>query len=459
MGSRWIRLSARALVVCVSGAVMAGCGGSKSTAPNPSERVNEYEPNANTRVVSQATFGDSDKETTVSAMRAGSDGSHVFAGRYNSHFGVGQLAPGGALRWFQPIAWRLRSVAALGAGSPVPNGLLAIGSEDTNGDVLSDVGHVELYSSSGALVAGVVVSDSFNVWFNDVTAVDESTFVACGGERHAGVEFPRVTVLHVRAPGAIEVGRAIAFPSPNYPFVQIITLSSTTGELRLAATSVVGTSRSLHSLAGPWPGLDSMTVEWSRTIATTGPTFGLEAIAESGGNLYAAGGVDDSRKPAPSGGGYWRSGWAASWTASGTPRWFTVDSLTRKSEWFNDIVVGSDAAYAVGVGAGYEFTNDPKDVFGYGLVARLDLATGHVLANLTLGDNRYEQGLNTAEWTSGGLIGAGWTGYETSLGPYRGWFLTVNASGAAPTTVAPAARDGRTAGRLEATPRRTRDVR
>src|SRR5205823_6253681 len=113
--------------------------------------------------------------------------------------------------------------------------------------------------------------------------------------------------------------------------------------------------------------------------------------------------VVDSRKP-----GY-LSALAASYTDSGEPRWLTTVSLTRHSEGFYGLALGPDAAYAVGHAAEYKGGTDPAQAFGYGLISKLDLGTGDVLANFTLGSDQYDSKLNAAVWSAGGLIAAGYT--------------------------------------------------
>ena len=396
MWSRLIRISVLMLCAWAFGAWIAGCS-KKTTAPKPpSERVNEYKPNANARITSQTIFGDADKKTDVGRMQRADDASLGFQGLYNSSRGVGVLNASGSLRWFQGVTAGPVSVSTLPGTAIVPNGLVAVGGRDTDGDGEYEVGFASLYSSAGSLLSQVpVTSDSSDVWFYGLVSVADSTFIACGGERRSGVEHPLLALQHLRAPGVIERGRTVTLQGITGNFNDVATLPSPPGELSFAATSRSGASGSfggsgsIHRLRAPWPGFDPVAVEWSREIVPpTGSWVLLNDLEEAGGNLYVAGIVNDNRKPAPSGGA-WTSGLAASYTGSGDLRWVTTDSLTQNDEGFYDIAIGPDAVYAVGLAAEYVSGSDPREWFGYGLISKLDLNTGRVIANFTLGQDRY----------------------------------------------------------------------
>jgi len=450
MGSRLTRMSALLLMCAWAlGAWIAGCS-KKTTAPKPpSERVNEYKPNANGRITSQVNFGDVDKKSFLGSMRRADDGSFVFEGFYNSSSGVGVLNAGGSLRWFQRVSYEPRAVAALPGTAIAPHGLVAVGAYDSTGDGLSETGYVSLYSSSGSLLSQVLVaSDSSAVWLNGIVQVAESTLVGCGGERRAGVEHPLIALLHLKAPGLVEVARTATLPGIVGILGIVVTLPSSPTELVLAVTSENGPSGSIHQLRAPWPGFDAVTVEWSRElVSTAGSVRAVDDLEQAGGNLYVAGIVEDHRKqPPPSNGMSWDSGLAASYTASGDLRWVTTDSLTQRNDGISSIAIGPDALYAVGFGANYAYYpsgGSPGETFGYGLIAKLDLNSGQLIANFTLGQERSNAGFFTAVWTATGLTCGGWTEEELNGGSYRGWLVTVDVSGTvpAPTVVSRGALD------------------
>lgn len=436
MGSRLIRVSALLLCAWGLGAWIAGCS-KKTTAPKPTpEKVNEYKPNANARIVSQTIFGDVDKKTELLSMQRADNASFAFEGLYNSTEGVGALNVGGSLRWFHATTTgSAADIRALPVTSIVPSGAVAVGGHDTDGDHTLDVGDAWLYSSAGGLLSQVqVTSDSSDLWLTRVAPVDDSTYIACGGEIRSGVVHPLLTLLHLRAPGVLERGRTLALQSITGFFNDIVALPSSPGELSLAATSASGASSSIHGLRAPWPGVDFVTVDWSREIVPpTGPWVSLDDLEQAGGNLYVAGIVQDHRKqPPPSNGGSWESGLAASYTRSGDLRWATTDSLTRNDDGIFSIAIGPDALYAVGFAANYFSGANPSETFSYGLISKIDLTTGQVIVNFTLGQDHYDAGFSTAVWTASGLICGGWTEEELLDGPYRGWLSTVDVSGTMP---------------------------
>ena len=442
MRSRWFLTSTLLIGAWALGAGITGCS-KKTTAPKPpAERVNEYKPNANARITSQTILGDADKKTDFGYIQRADDASLGFRGVYNSSAGVGVLNAGGSLRWLQAGTTGSVNVSTLPGNAIVPNGLVAVGGHDTDGDGKLDVGYASLYSSAGRLLSQVpVTSDSSDVWFYRLVSVAHSTFIACGGERRSGVEHPLLALQHLRAPGVIERGRTVTLQGITGYFNDVATLPSPPGELSFAATSRSGASGSfggsstVHRLRAPWPGFDPVAVEWSREIVPpTGSWVLLNDLEEAGGNLYVAGIVNDNRKPAPSGGA-WTSGLAASYTGSGDLRWVTTDSLTQRDDGIYRIVMGPDALYAVDIAAEY-YSGSDREWFGYGLISKLDLNTGRVIANFTLGQDRYRSLFYTATWTASGLICGGVTESEVVGGPFRGWFSTVDVSGTMP---APAA--------------------
>lgn len=231
------------------------------------------------------------------------------------------------------------------------------------------MGYAALYSSAGNLLSQILVaSDTSAVWLLGFAPVGDSTFIACGGERRAGIEHPLLALLHLKASGILERGRTVILRDQIGHFGRVVTLPSSPVDLVFAATFVNGTSRSIDGLRAPWPGFDPVTVEWSHEIVSAvGPWVTLPGLEQAGGNLYVAGTVNDNRKPATSGGRAMDSGLAASYTGSGDLRWLSIVSLTQHSEGFYGIAVGPDAVYGVGQGAEYAVESNG---FGYGLISK-----------------------------------------------------------------------------------------
>ena len=439
MWPRWIRLSALFVGACYVSLSALGCGSTDSTAP-PTEHINSTKPNADARVTAHTVFGDADKTTSIFHLKPTSAGPYAFRGRYNSSAGVGILGTGGAMSWFQPITYELRDVEPLTATGIVPRGVIAVGWK-TEGT--TEVGYATLYSSTGTALSQITfAADSTDMWLWAVKPVTDSSFVAVGGVRKAGVTHPLVVQINLKSPGFIERGRVVAVQDRTGWYSQVVRMPSALDQVALAAVSIDGTVQSMNGLHAPWPGLDAVTTDWSLAIVpTTGPGIDINNLVESGGNLYIAASVDDNRKGTPTGGTYWSSAYAASFTSAGAPRWATTVSLTKVSERFYRVAIGPDGVYGVGTASGYIYSTESKEIFGYGLISKLDLNDGHVIENFTIGDERFQSGFNTAIVTGGSLVCGGWTNCDTSDGPYQGWFATVNVSPLvfpSATTIAPA---------------------
>jgi hypothetical protein len=434
MWSGWIHRGARLLCAWTLSAWIAGCGGKVGLgpAPTPSEPLNATKPNANARINSQNVFGDPGVGTSLYSVRAGDDGSFGYRGTINSELGVGILNAGGAVRWFRPVVYAVRDVRILPGTSFVPHGLVVAGAHDTDHDGQSEVGYLAVYKSNGDLLSQVLVaSDTSDIWVDGIESADESTFVACGGERRSNVEHPWVALLRFHPPGVFVFEKTVFLRTLIGPFTNLAVLSSAPGDLRFAATLDGGLAWSIHGLRASLPGFDPVVVEWSHDIvSTTGPVVDLNDLVAAGGNVYVALEVDDNRKPAPTVGGLWNSGLVESYAAAGAQRWHTVVSLTQgASEGFQSVSVASDVVYAVGYGARYQLSNDTHEVFGYGLISKLSAGTGQEIANFTIGNDHYESGFNSAIWTTSGLFTAGFTEEEVNGGPYRGWLCNTNVSG------------------------------
>ena len=315
------------------------------------------------------------------------------------------------------------------------------GRHDQDGDGWDDVGYASLYAPVGNLLSqALLTSDSSSVWVVGYTPVSDSTLIVCGGEHRAGVEHPLLAVLHLRAPGLIALDPPVTVESLIGHFGRMVVMPSAPGEIALTATLVHETARSICGLTATWPGFDPVAVAWSHEVPpTAGSWVILPGLAQSGGNLYLAGTVTDTRKAPSPGGRAMNSGLAASYSATGDLRWLSVVTVSSHTDGFFDVVVGPDAVYAVGQAS--EYAVHP-DGFGYGLVSKLDPSTGAVRANLTFGDDHYMSQFNSAVWIAGHLVCGGLTQLESSNGipllpgsvpdqnngQHLGWLVTANVS-------------------------------
>jgi hypothetical protein len=414
-------------------AALMGCS-KRTTAPQPTEALNTDQPNANQQITSQTILGQVGKSSTVWGLDRADDGSYRFYGRYDDNLGVGSLAGGGSLNWFRSMVYTPRDVWALPAASVIPNGALLVGKASTDADEQSEVGYASLCSSSGALLSQIMLSsDTSDVWINAAVPVTDSTFIAVGGERKGGAEWPLIVLLGIHSPGQIvRDAHAVLRSLISRPFIDVAALHSVGGETKLFVTTndALGLQR-VHGLRVTDATIAPVSVDWSRDVVPTlGARVQLEGIRVTGNEVYVSGYTDDNRKPVAADGGLWYSALMISYTTTGDLRWRTLVGLTQHGERFNNVLVGPGVVYGVGIGA--EYIHHSQDEFGYGLVTTFNPATGGVVNNFTVGQDRYAGGFNAAMLIGASIVSGGWTEWETQATPYRAWLVGLDPNVAVP---------------------------
>jgi hypothetical protein len=322
----------------------------------------------------------------------------------------------------------------------VSNGLVAVGGIDTDGDDEVEMGCLSLYGPTGNFIDQVLFSsDTSDIWLNSVVAISDSILLVVGGEIGAATTAPFVGAAALVSPDRLEKRYNWAVESiPDRFFDNIVVDSSEplTDQIIFYVLSDGTSSQSetgtitVHRLSAAYPGLSPCTLEWSKEIIVTA---GMGTYAGTGcnlrffqGNLYLVGLADDpAKQPAPSNGGYWNSGIAASLTPAGDLRWLTSIALTGHSERFSAMAIGSDALYAVGQAASF-FRSDNH--FGYGLVTKIALETGEVLSNMTFGEDTYRSMFYCPALSGNTITCGGYTGYEVTGGGYVAWFCEIDVS-------------------------------
>lgn len=413
--------------------------------PDDEQYVNPDKPNANALIVSQTTFGDIEKGSSIYLLTPEPGGGYYFAGLHDSRYGMGHLSATGGLTWFTRTGYRVRDICLLPPSAIAPNALAVVWSVDTDGDDESDIGYLSLYGSTGSLLDQVVyTADTSDVWLNSIATISDSTFVVVGGEGTAGVSNPFIATVALTSPDQMEKRHHSAIDEmPGRIFDNVATDPSEIpgSELSLYVLSDGADSQSeyrtigVHKISAALPTLIPRTVEWSQEIVVAS---GLGTYAYSGSglifsqdNLYLVGAADDpGKEPTPSNGGYWGSGLAASLTPTGGLRWLTSVALTGHSERFRAMAMSSGALYAVGDGASFGHSDHE---YGYGLISEIALETGDVISNMTFGEDSYNSGFNYAVISGNSISCGGWTQYESAGGAYPAWFCEIDVS-APPTT-------------------------
>jgi hypothetical protein len=312
--------------------------------------------------------------------------------------------------------------------SVVPNGVIVFGKHSTDTDLDSEQGDVSIYGATGDLLGHLVLSsDSSDVFVNAAVPLTDSTFLAVGGERIDGVEWPWLVQIIVRAGGVLVRGAdaVLRLQMPGRYLTEVAALPPTGGEIHLftISTSDADLDR-VDGLRITEGTIAPVAVDWNRDVAPPhGGQVVLSAIAASGSEVYAAGFADDDRKGTTSGGGFWTSALMVSFTTAGDPRWQTTVGLTAHDE----LLPGRPHRHRRDL----RHRNvrlvpySARDQFGYGLLTKLDPATGATQGNQTFGSDRYQSEFETALLKDTNVLTGGWTAYEVRAGPSQGWLAEV----------------------------------
>jgi len=435
MSPRTLCTRAFLLAGFVAFSLFSGCSDTTEPEPepDPEDLVNPDKPNSNVRIVSEAVIGDAGKWSTLWEVDNHEADGYLFRGGYNNYYGVGRLTGVGDVPWFYRTGYSPGDVCALSQTSVVPNGVLTIGPQDTDGDGENELGYISLVSPSGSLLDQLVYSaDTADVRVNSIVHVADSTFLATGGVRVLAVEYPFVATVALNSAGQLEKRQqSVIHTLPGRYFSRpVLDPSLPVGSewsFFVASRSPAG-AYAVHKVTVAWPSLTPVTIEWSRDITVVGALNPwMYALRFFDGDLYWVGGADDpAKEPRPTGGGYWDSAVAGSITSTGQPRWATLVKTTGHTEGFYQFVANAGSIYAMGSCA--EFDQKGQD-FGYGWICQMTTTTGSVVSSMTFGNPGYSSGFNDGILDGSTIHCVGWTRGEVG-GVYQGWFCEVDISSA-----------------------------
>jgi hypothetical protein len=414
---------------------LVGCA-KHTTAPAPSSNVNPDPPNANARIQVQSTFGDPAKWSAIYDMTAPTAVGPAFHGWHDDEAIVGRLGASGSLQWSARLPYILMGIVSLSHSAPVPDGVLVVGKDDTDGDGLSEVGYAWLLSASGTMKdVETFATDTSDVWINGVAAVSDSEFVVVGGERTTIRSNPYLALLVVTADGHLERRSQLVVTSMSNRLLSEVAIDPagpSGGSLGLFVASGVDVgvdqAISLQRIAVDYPTLSSATVAWSREIAGAGPSCWVNDLKLFGDRILVCGGTQDGTKSQPGNGGYWDSGVAAALTLTGDVVWSKFLRATEHSDELFTIVPTQTTWFFAGDCARFT-VGETHEVFGYGWIEKLGTATGDELGLLMVGNATYASGFGTAYEQGGRLYCGGWTQNEFDGGGNRAWFAGIDVSG------------------------------
>ena len=326
-------------------------------------------------------------------------------------------------------------ILSLSHSAPVPDGVLVVGKDDTDGDGLSNVGYAWLLSASGTMKdIETFASDTSDVWINGVAAVSDSEFVVVGGERTTIRSNPYLALLVVTADGHLERRSQLVVTSMSNRLLS---------EVAIDPAGPSGGSLGLFVASGVDVGVDQA-ISLQR-IAVDYPTLVRHRGVESrdrGSRSFVLGQRSQAlRRPDP--GLRRHAGWnqvsagerrllglgvAAALTLTGDVVWSKFLRATEHSDELFTIVPTQTTWFFAGDCARFT-VGETHEVFGYGWVEKLGPATGDELGLLMVGNATYASGFGTAYEQGGRLYCGGWTQNEFDGGGNRAWFAGIDVSG------------------------------
>jgi len=172
---------------------------------------------------------------------------------------------------------------------------------------------------------------------------------------------------------------------------------------------------------------DSLDVAW-RTDLVSAPvlrtTVYTGGLRWDSGSLVVAGRTEVGNTP-PTMGCCWSGGLITTLSSQGRTQWQQTVTLTRYTEYFSACYVVGPHVYAVGGAATYQ-SGSKKQVFGYGLITKVDRGTGAVLANFTVGDRRHRSAFQDLLVHTDHAYCLGWTHELVTNGGYQSWYVEVD---------------------------------
>lgn len=367
------------------------------------------------RIRVEGIFGNPDAGTSVCRLVGDDHGSLFFTGRLDDEYVVGEVSPSG-----QPI-W-----TAAVPGYPVDIMCLA---SSPGSVIVSTYGDPELtvYTREGVRVYELDVDDLQDpVWFEEMatTAVTEegSTIVAAGGTGIGGVSHPYVAVVDASPSGQLTLAAdTVLLDFPYTYFAGLAADTSGTDPTYYVIHDAYSASEeflrsSVRALSGSlgtlWQNDLSDIRGWSQWAADI--AVSEDGVAVVGGTMVEKG---DGQE--------WYVLMARFIELDGTPRWSFAREMSENGESYKGCTLANNELLAVGWLSSFVWHNTTR-VYGFGLLSRIDIATGEFIGHMVFGDPDYHSELNDVVYTPPTVWCAGDTEWFIQDGGFRGWFLEVD---------------------------------
>jgi ketosteroid isomerase-like protein len=401
-------LCRRAAIVLL-GVMLFGCEDSTQPEPDPEPPKHPEQATSNELLVREIL--DDDAVPFVVTVSRRRDSGYFFCGFRREEGGsgpwvtmAGVLDSNGRTAWSVEPDYNVRGIAPLPGDTGIaPNGIIAVGSKDTDGDESDDVSVVTATDESGTVLDQVewsIANAALSLRGATVVGLSDSRveLLAVGRQRVANVSQPAVATLTLSADSTLQLGELQVFSEDDVVFERVVadTSGATSGYF------VQGNRFSGDSVQNPVLGHVSETLQlvWLEDlVAIPGLISHVDrgALAVNSQAVFVAGSTEVERTT--SGGAHWRGGVVWSFSKTGTFSWKKIVEHSRWSNLFTSCRVEQNVVYMTGQ-YGTFLDTPTKRLFGYAWIYGLDVDTRELVTDHTFGSNQHLWRFNT------GVMGA-----------------------------------------------------
>jgi hypothetical protein len=433
---RFSRTTSASVLFVVLIAFLPACKEESSEPDSSTGEVNPDKPNANGLIRAETIGGDPAKASTFYHIIESGDGGFYFQGSIDGHDVSGKLDQSGSVVWSRQETF-IRAILRIPDGSgTMQNAVVVVGYDSVSADQRD--AKVVVRGSDGTLIAETVFHDSSkSKWFNGIALLSSTSlayeFVAGGAYnlRTAWPFFPYAARFTISSTGTLTKGNERFFPTMTGRLFNGLVADTLAGTRYLYAAGNYRTIDSTVQYPVATRLSDSLNVIWDTGLIPAGNLRAVRVIGPvvlSNATLIVEAAVESSTKPRPSGGGYWSDGFIAAVGLNGAILWTKTIALSVHSEYLYGSVISGGALYAVGRSHAYAKLSS-NELFGYGWLVKIVLATGAVEWNLMAGSDQYDSGFNSVIIRDGKAYCAGWTKRESNAsGGFQDWFVALDLS-------------------------------
>ncbi len=403
------------------------------------DEFNPNTPNANDLIITEGLLGDADKQSSIWEIIDSGDGGFYFRGYYNDKYAIGKLDQTGQDVWIFRSRYSVRDhIRISGLSGELSNSVLSVGGFDSNFDGDFDIGYVSLFNRAGSLIDELSFSnDDAAVWLSALGVSGTSDtlcqFVAAGCAEMSGIYYPYIARFTVANDSTmIKTGEKIFtdLPAKNFRNIQF-DLEQTPPTCYLQgdeySTGAGYGDQVVYQLS------DEMEISWSQGIVAQAGfaswTSNGRGFACASNMLLMASTTEIDKETNPTNGGHWRAGVIARLSTDGSVDWVKSIVLSQYSDNFYSCCF-SDGVLSVGGKCSSFMNTKSRNVFGNALLLEVDPDTGDVITNLSFGSKYYRSRFNHVIVRGSQAFAVGLTNNEVDDGPYQGWFVIIDVSGA-----------------------------